>query len=459
MAAVGAVVLTPYVAALFHGVELAIRDALGLAGDVRIRHTSSRREHDRVVDFDVLLPNGVVPALRLAAPAAIDNPWKTSAHLWLTTRRLPAAPDPLEDADLGPCLVAIGKLFARAQKQRGEELARRLWEHYGRAHAFAEVTDAFYCKVFDGVTGRSANLRLGFGCNQDCGLCWQGRRWPEPPAEMFATWLEELGRGGIEQVSITGGEPTLHPSLPGLLGRARELGMRTMLQTNAIQLRRPELLDRIVRAGLHRLFVSLHAADPAISDRMTRAPGTHRRTVEGIHAALAAGLRVGLNCVVERENYRVLQEHAAFVVEQFVAQHPQNPVESVNYSRPQSYYDRQLWRESIVAYDELEPHVLAAARTLRRAGVVLDVTSGSCGLVACVMRSVPELICLPRPEQMAAMPFFEAAARAGTACERCALAARCQGPGRGYFEVHGDRGLHPFAAAPPIPEAFPLTLD
>jgi pyruvate-formate lyase-activating enzyme len=444
---------------LFGDVEATIREALGLKSNVGIRHTPSRRESPQVIDFRVLLPNALELSLRLAAPQAIPNAWKTTPELWLTTRRAPHEPDPLTHPELGPCLTAIGQLFTRAQKQRGPELASELWRHYSKVSAFAEVTDDFYCRVFEGVVGVSANLRLGFRCNQDCGLCWQGRRWPEPPAEMFWTWLDELGRGGIEQLTVTGGEPTLHEALPGILRRAHErFGMRTMLQTNAIQFRRPELLRKIMDAKIERAFVSLHSADPDISDRMTRAPGTHRKTVEGVRAALAAGMRIGLNCVVERENYRFLAEHAAFIVENFVTPFPDNPVESVTYSRPQTYYDRELWRESLVPLDEVEPGLLAAVATLRRAGVILDITAGSCGLPACLLRSVPELIQLPEPEHTGmADPAFDAAARATTLCGSCALVQRCQGPGRGYFDAYAGRGLHPFATVPEIGTAFPVS--
>ncbi|MBK8696327.1 MAG: hypothetical protein IPN17_29675 [Deltaproteobacteria bacterium] len=42
-------------------------------------------------------------------------------------------------------------------------------------------------------------VRVGFGCNQDCGLCWQDRDWGRfPPAQVLG-WIEDLralARGG-----------------------------------------------------------------------------------------------------------------------------------------------------------------------------------------------------------------------------------------------------------------------
>ena len=56
------------------------------------------------------------------------------------------------------------------------------------------------------------------------------------------------GRQGIlDGVCITGGEPTLHPELPDLIRRIRELGLRVKLDTNGY---RPQVLEALVGEGL-----------------------------------------------------------------------------------------------------------------------------------------------------------------------------------------------------------------
>jgi len=277
---------------------------------------------------------------------------------------------------------------------------------------------------------------------------------------MYSTWLTELGEAGIRQIIFTGGEPTIHKALPELLTMAKQrYQMRVMLQTNATRLGQPAYLQRIIDTGLDRLFVSLHAADEHISDQMTRAPKTFRLTIRGIKAALKAGFRVGLNCVVEKANYQNLAEHARFIVQNFVDPFPHNPIESVNYSRPQSYYDRALWMNSLVSMDAIEPFLLEAIRILDDAGIILDITAGSCGLPACILRSRPDLIHLPQSQHIGmADPSFHNHGREQYACQRCALAARCQGPGSGYLQRFGDLGLVPFVTMPPVASNFPVSL-
>jgi pyruvate-formate lyase-activating enzyme len=311
--------------------------------------------------------------------------------------------------------------------------------------AFAPVDDWMFRQ---GVFPR-ALLRLGFRCNQDCAFCWQGRDWPEPPAERFIEWLDAYAAEGRTFVSFSGGEPTLHPELPRLIERAREHGMTAWIQTNAIQLAKPHVLERLVDAGLQGCFVSYHAAEPALSDAMTRAPRTHQRTERGIAAALAAGLRVELNCVVERVNAAHLPAHAAAIVERFVTPFSDNPVRRVSYSHPCESYDPRHWEDAVVPLTVVQPPLIAALRTLLAAGVEVEGV-GTCGFPPCLLRAAPDL--LERGDVLRAMApdaqsEGDVSGRVYTpACEHCALRSRCLGMRSEVLRLVGDAGIYPFRA-------------
>ena len=66
--------------------------------------------------------------------------------------------------------------------------------------------------------------------------------------------LKSLGTFGI---SLTGGEPTLHPQLPDLIRRCRKLGFfRTGMISNGFFLR-PELIEALNEAGLQEMQISI----------------------------------------------------------------------------------------------------------------------------------------------------------------------------------------------------------
>jgi cyclic pyranopterin phosphate synthase len=109
-----------------------------------------------------------------------------------------------------------------------------------------------------------------------------------------------FARAGVTKLRITGGEPLLREDLPALLARLADIrGIDDLsLTTNGWRL--PELARELAAAGLRRINVSLDALDDAIFGRMNGRDFKVARVLAGIDAALAAGLRVKINMVVQR---------------------------------------------------------------------------------------------------------------------------------------------------------------
>jgi pyruvate-formate lyase-activating enzyme len=288
-------------------------------------------------------------------------------------------------------------------------------------------------------------LRLTFRCNQDCSFCWQDRQWPAPPREVFERWLREAHDQGVRRVLFSGGEPTLSPLLVPLVAHAKALGMRVGIQSNAIQLAKPHVRAALLEAGLDFASVSYHSHDAVLSDAMTRAPGTHVRTERGIVAALADGLPVSLNLVLERRNLGTLVDTARHIVARFAPAAPSAAPLTVSISHPNAYFDREQWLETMAPLDEVEPVLRQAVALLQAAGVVVR-ADGPCGFPLCTLRAVPEAIPPGAIDEIADANLE--ARGAASACERCALQDACVGPRKTYLEQFGERGLVPFERLP-----------
>jgi len=286
-------------------------------------------------------------------------------------------------------------------------------------------------------------LRLGFRCNQDCWFCWQGRSWPNSP-EGGKERIDRLADQGSRVLTITGGEPTAFKELPDLVAHAVSRGMSVSLQTNAIGFSRPKLMARLMDAGLEAAFVSFHSADPEVSDAMTRAPGTWVHTVAGIKAALTAGVRVRLNCVVEQANVAGLPQHASFIRDELVPLATSHPL-SVSYSHPSRYLESDTYADHVAPLDEVAPPLMKAWRILDAAGVFADLL-GTCGFPPCVVQEVPGL--LDRVRDVHFPQLHTVSRTAAKACGDCSLKDRCLGPRHEYLAVHGERGLRPLLYPP-----------
>ncbi|MBF0353326.1 MAG: GTP 3',8-cyclase MoaA [SAR324 cluster bacterium] len=103
---------------------------------------------------------------------------------------------------------------------------------------------------------------------------------------------------GIETIRITGGEPLLFNNLPELVEGIAQLPVSSIgLTTSGQQLASKAKI--LKQRGLSRVNVSIDSVDPDTFKKLTRT-GHLEKTIDGIHAALDAGLKVKLNTVVMR---------------------------------------------------------------------------------------------------------------------------------------------------------------
>ncbi|MDQ6654549.1 MAG: radical SAM protein [Verrucomicrobiota bacterium] len=95
-------------------------------------------------------------------------------------------------------------------------------------------------------------------CNLSCGYCSEYDKTSQPIAvEILEARLRKLKALGTFGISLTGGEPTLHPELPRLLRLCRELRFfRTGMISNGFFLK-PELIEKLNDAGLQEMQISI----------------------------------------------------------------------------------------------------------------------------------------------------------------------------------------------------------
>jgi GTP 3',8-cyclase len=167
--------------------------------------------------------------------------------------------------------------------------------------------------VITDALGRGlADLRISVTdrCNFRCTYCMPREQFGPDHAFLPRAALltfEEIARvvgvaadAGVRKVRLTGGEPLLRRDLPVLVESIRAVPAIAdiAMTTNGVLL--PDHLSALVDAGLDRVTVSLDALDPEVFRRMAdvRVPVT--AVTDAIDAALAAGLPVKVNTVVQR---------------------------------------------------------------------------------------------------------------------------------------------------------------
>lgn len=99
-------------------------------------------------------------------------------------------------------------------------------------------------------------------CNLACEYCNEFDDFSKPvPTETMFQRVDKLAELGTSLVTISGGEPLLHPELDEIIHRIRERGMIAGMITNGYLLV-PERIQRLNRAGLEWLQISIDNVMP-----------------------------------------------------------------------------------------------------------------------------------------------------------------------------------------------------
>ena len=178
--------------------------------------------------------------------------------------------------------------------------------------------------VFDGRPGptdtlgramRDLRISVTDRCNFRCTYCMPkeifGKDYAFLPRDQVLTF-EEITRVarvfvslGVEKLRITGGEPLVRRDLPDLIAMLAAIRrpdggeLDLTLTTNGSALR--ALAGPLAAAGLRRVTVSLDSLDDAVFGAMNGIEFPVERVLDGIDAALEAGLApVKVNMVVRR---------------------------------------------------------------------------------------------------------------------------------------------------------------
>ncbi len=99
-------------------------------------------------------------------------------------------------------------------------------------------------------------------CNLSCTYCneFDDHSPPVPTDELFRR-IDHLAGLGTSIITLSGGEPMLHPDLDDVIRRIREHGIMAGLLTNAYLLM-PDRIDRLNKVGLDHLQISVDNVQP-----------------------------------------------------------------------------------------------------------------------------------------------------------------------------------------------------
>lgn len=135
--------------------------------------------------------------------------------------------------------------------RRRKAAARRVRELASIAHALASTSHPYMAHI---IPMRRCNLACTY-CNE-----FDDFSNPVPLAQML-TRIDDLARLGTSVITISGGEPLLHPELDQIIARIRHHGRIAGMITNGYLLM-PDRIARLNAAGLDHMQISIDNVQP-----------------------------------------------------------------------------------------------------------------------------------------------------------------------------------------------------
>lgn len=164
-----------------------------------------------------------------------------------------------------------------------------------------------------------ASLEITNRCNERCSHCYLDNYTDDQARllnlEDWKNILDKLKSAGSLYLILMGGEAMLSPLFWPIATYAAQKGFSVSTITNGLKIDSLEVAHRLKEIGFSYVTVSLYSLDPQIHDRMTRLPGSHERTVRAIEFLRSAGVPIGINCLLTKDNIESFFELADWCIE------------------------------------------------------------------------------------------------------------------------------------------------
>ena len=153
--------------------------------------------------------------------------------------------------------------------------------------------------------GQNLYLEVTNVCMHRCRTCPKGNALrTDPPyftpvEEVLRLAAEDMALHGTRTVTLSGGEPLMHPGIVEIVSKLRALGMRTTMLTNLQRLREKGLGAPLKAADpALRIVTALHSRDPLRHDAVTGYPGSHEAALRSVDELTDLGIDVTIKIIL-----------------------------------------------------------------------------------------------------------------------------------------------------------------
>lgn len=180
------------------------------------------------------------------------------------------------------------------------------------------------------INRNRAIIKLHYRCNNQCKFCHchQYKNRQNKIEDIFDK-IDQARYLGIDQIILSGGEPTIYPELGKIMQYLRHKSIASGFITNARMFSYAGFLKMIRNAGSNYFYVSLHSHSSEIHDYLTSTKGAFEQTLAGIQNIVRyiEKPEIILNCVITSQNVDYLKNFPEFSAK--------NRIDTIKFSYPE----------------------------------------------------------------------------------------------------------------------------
>ena len=146
-------------------------------------------------------------------------------------------------------------------------------------------------------------IELTSRCNERCVHCYiphESKLYDIDPALFYGT-LDQCREMGLLNITLSGGEPMLHPRFTEFLRKAKEYDFAINILSN-LTLLNDEIIAEMKANRLSSVQVSLYSMKAEIHDEITRMPGSFEKTKSAILKLIENDIPLQISCPTMKQN-------------------------------------------------------------------------------------------------------------------------------------------------------------
>jgi radical SAM protein with 4Fe4S-binding SPASM domain len=146
-------------------------------------------------------------------------------------------------------------------------------------------------------------VELSSRCNERCVHCYipHENKISDIDPALFYDMLAQLCDMGVLSLTISGGEPMLHPRFAEFLRKAKGYDFSINVLSN-LTLLNDDIIAEMKSNRLSSVQVSLYSMEPDVHDSITRFPGSFYKTRDAILHLIDSDIPLQISCPVMKQN-------------------------------------------------------------------------------------------------------------------------------------------------------------